>query len=83
LRCLDDLGADFGDGGEVEPEAGVGDDQQVDIADSSRASTARCTLPPDSPFSMARPVPASSPCRAISSARRVAHRAGLEPPAVG
>jgi hypothetical protein len=38
---------DLGHGGEVEPEHRVADQQQVGVADSSRASTARCTLPPD------------------------------------
>ena len=48
VALLHDLRPDLGDRGEVEAEAGVGDDQHVDrTADSSRASTARCTLPPE------------------------------------
>ena len=47
LRWLDDLRANIGDGREIEPETGVGDDQHVDLLLSSRASTARCTLPPE------------------------------------
>jgi hypothetical protein len=48
VALFHDLAADFGDRGEVEPEAGLATISTSTSPDSSRARMARCTLPPDS-----------------------------------